>query len=559
MKRIYFLVLLSLAFAMLSASAQPFVAEYFHEKVIVVGFDAKIIDNPQGRIDYSTESGVVEIGVSSFDQLAVEYDFVELEQMFQQIRYKDWNENGIYLQNIYRVFLAENTEIERAVKALAADPNIIFAEYETINRPRYTPNDPNFSTQWHHPVIFTPETWDYTTGSEEIVVGIVDSGIYFTHEDLQDNIWINEAELPDFNIDQILETGVVSGGDGIDNDGNGYVDDVIGYNFYGSSNNQAYQYYESNDHGTHVAGCAGAVGDNEIGLVGSSLNVKLMGTRHAPTFMDYPYVQNGYDGITYCVDSGADIINCSWGGPGSGTMPNSVINYATSNGALVVTAAGNSNTEHTNYYQDYPADATNALCVAATDQYDNKAGFSDFGEPIDISAPGVGIQSTIIGGSGYSAFNGTSMASPVVAGVAALVLSVNPDLQPLELRSRLMDTADNIDDINEDYIGLLGTGRVNAFRASLYDHIPNLTIESVSFSESTELSDGDGNVNPGEIALIDLEIANASFEGGTWADAAAVQFSVTSSNPQVTFWMEARTLRFHRLPVAKLSLPMPIP
>ncbi|MFO7896912.1 MAG: S8 family serine peptidase, partial [Candidatus Cloacimonadales bacterium] len=293
--------------------------------------------------------------------------------------------------------------------------------------------------------------------------------------------------------------------------------------------------YESNDHGTHVAGCAGAVGDNEIGLVGSSLNVKIMGTRHAPTFMDHPYVQNGYDGITYCVDSGAQIINCSWGGPGSGTMPNSVINYATSNGALVVAAAGNSNTEHTVYHQDYPSDATNAMSVAATDQYDNKAGFSDFGEPIDISAPGVGIQSTIIGGSGYSAFNGTSMASPVVAGVAALVLSMNPDLQPLELRGRLMDTADNIDANNEDYIGLLGAGRVNAFRATLYDHIPNLTIQSVNFSESDELSDGDGNPNPGEIALIELEIANASFEGGTWADAANVEFTVTSDNPQVSF------------------------
>lgn len=533
MRKVIFVLLLLATMAILSASNQPFVKEFFHEKTILAGFTAESVNNRDGIINFTRNEGVVQTGLAGFDRVSAEYRFTDMEQMFGKIMNKDWNENGIYLQNIYRIKLERNDNIEQALDALLKEGAIVFAEYETINRIKNIPNDPLFGSQWHHPQVQAPQAWDYTTGSDDVIIGIVDSGIYFTHEDLKDNIWINEGETTGFDVDNILATGNVTGGNGIDDDGNGYVDDVIGYNFYGSDNNDSYQDYYSNDHGTHVAGCAGAVGNNGIGVTGSSQNIKLISSRHAPTNQDYPYVQDGYSGITYCADNGASVINCSWGGPGSGTVPNSVINYATSAGALVVVAAGNDNTEHNTSYQDYPSDCTNALCVAATDQDDEKTSFSDYGLPIDISCPGIAIKSTVISGSGYESFQGTSMASPIVAGIAALVLSVHPDTEPLALRDRLMTTSDYIDDINPGYEGLLGSGRVNSFQAVMYDIIPSLSIASSNFYEVE--GDGDGLPNPGEICNIEFMLQNGFFSGGFWADANDVVVTVTSTDPAVSF------------------------
>lgn len=535
MRKVIFVLLLLASMAILSASNQPFVKEFFHENTILAGFTAESVNNRDGIINFTRNEGVVETGITGFDRVSAEYRFTDMEQMFGKIQNKDWNENGIYLQNIYRIKLERNDNIEQALTALLNEGTIVFAEYETINRIKSIPNDPLFGTQWHHPQVQAPQAWDYTTGSEEIIIGIVDSGIYFTHEDLKDNIWINEGETAGFDVENILATGNVTGGNGQDDDGNGYVDDVIGYNFYGTDNNDSYQDFGTNDHGTHVAGCAGAVGDNGIGVTGSSQNIKLISSRHAPTNQDYPYVQDGYSGITYCADNGASVINCSWGGPGSGTVPNSVINYATSAGALVVTAAGNDDTEHNTSYQDYPSDCTNAICVAATDQNDEKTSFSDYGLPIDISCPGIAIKSTVISGSGYESFQGTSMASPIVAGIAALVLSVHPELDPLALRARLMDTSDYIDIINPDYAGLLGAGRVNSFQAVMYDIIPSLTIESSHFYEVDGSGDGDGVPNPGEICNLELMLQNGFFSGGFWAEANGVTVTVSSTEPSVNF------------------------
>jgi subtilisin family serine protease len=157
-----------------------------------------------------------------------------------------------------------------------------------------------------------------------------------------------------------------------------------------------------------------------------------------------------------CRRIGADIIKSQLGRTGTGAYPNSIVNYITALGALLVTAAGNDNTEHTASYQDYPSDCTNALCVASTGQNDVKSGFSDYGATIDICAPGEGILSTIIAGNGYDAFDGTSMASPNTAGVAALVKALHPTLTPAQLMQRLMMTADYIYEANPSYVDKLG-------------------------------------------------------------------------------------------------------
>jgi len=540
MKRLIFIIFITcLITVFLSADISLFIPEYFHEKIIIACFEKEAVGNRDGIIDFEVINGTIKTGLQSFDRLAEQHGFVDLNRLFDSVKNLDWNDNGVYIQNIFRIHLESNSNIETALSDLQNDPHIVYAEYETINRLRYIPDDPSYPVQWHLPKIECPETWDYTVGDEDIVIGIVDSGIKWNHPDLMDNIWVNQPEL-DAGMTINWANGTFSGGNGIDDDGNGRIDDVIGYNFFGADNNDSYQDWENNDHGTHVAGCAGAVGDNGIGVVGASMTVQLISARHAPTTYDYDFVQDGYSGIMYCADSGADIINCSWGGPGGGGTANNVINYATNQGALVICAAGNDNTEHTDFYQDYPSDCDNAISVAATDQNDFKADFSDYGEPIDVSAPGVNIKSTIIANDGYASYQGTSMASPIVCGLAVLVKSIHPDITPLNLKSRIENTTDYIDTINPDYAGLLGSGRVNAFQATMYDLIPKLTVEAFNLVELD--GDGDGITNPGEVLQLTVMIQNGYFAAGFWADATGVTATLSCENPEVEILQETSNL-----------------
>ncbi len=383
---------------------------------------------------------MVHTGLESFDALAVEYQIVELKQMHPYVKDPAWNDNGIYLQNHYRIMLASDDRIDEAVAALSKDKHLIYAELEGINRQKFVPNDPMLSMQYTHTRLQSFDAWDYVMGSHDVVVAITDSGVKWNHPDLRANLWINPAEAPGMTIN--WDAGTITGGNNADAaEGGNKIDDLVGWDFVGNDNNPI-QPWAYNDHGTHVAGCAGAVGHNEIGVVGTSPIVSILVCKGAPDNQNSTGVQFAYDQVKYAGEVGADIINASWGGPGSGTYPNSIVNYVTALGATVVAAAGNENLEHTSSYQDYPADCTNALNVAATNVNDIKASFSDYGEPIDICAPGDGILSTIIGGNGYDSYGGTSMASPVAAGVAALVKSLHPEYTSQQLRDRLMYTAD---------------------------------------------------------------------------------------------------------------------
>ena len=510
----------------------PFSEEYFYPKSIIVGFEWDAIGNRECILDSEVRNGIIETGITSFDRLSEQYEFVDLKQSVDFVKDLDWNDNGIYPRCIYKITLAKNDNIEVALKALMADPNIIFAEYEPVYKVDHIPNDASYDMQWAHQFIQTEPAWDYVTGSEEVIIGIVDSGIKWNHPDLQDNIWINEPELNSTSGGNAMTinwtAGTVSGGNGIDDDGNGRVDDCIGYNFYGSPSNQSYQGYVENDHGTHVAGCAGAVGDNYIGVTGPMMNVKLISSRHSPTNFATPSIYNGYDGIYYCADTGADIINCSWGGTGGGYTANTAINYAVSHGSMVTCAAGNDNVNLA-LEPSYPANATDAVCVASTGpSSDTKAGSSCFGTPVDVSAPGDDILSTIIDNNGYARFSGTSMASPIAAGVAGIIKSIHTDLTPAELKARLELTCDNIDDLNPDYVGWLGAGRVNAFKGAMYDLIPNLTISEMTILEQS--GDGDGIPNPGEEISLMINLANDAF----WLDAEDITTTLSCNVAEVT-------------------------
>ncbi len=534
MKKQNIVLTLLILIAISSLSALKFDPDYFHSRSIVSCFTMESVGNIEGKLDFTIVDGTVKTGLASFDILAAEFEIVGLEQMHPLVKMPEWNDKGMYLQNIYRIKLASDDRMDEAVAILAKNEHLHYAELETINRSYFVPNDPLINQQYALDAIRAFEAWDYIQGSHEVVIAITDSGVKWNHPDLRANIWINAAEAHNMSLD--WENGLVLGGDGINNNGGSYgkVDDLIGWDFFNNDNNPM-QNWTNNDHGTHVAGCAGAVGNNGIGVAGPSPIVSIMSCKGASNTSNSTGISYGYNQMQYAAEMGAHIINASWGGPGSGTYPNQIVNYCTNMGALVVTAAGNSNLEHgVGGYNDYPADATNALCVASTNSGDYKSSFSDYGAPIDISAPGEGIMSTIIAGNGYAAYDGTSMASPIVAGVAALVKAMHPGLPPLDLKARLEMTADYIYDKNPNYVGKLGSGRVNAFAATMYDKIPYIVIDEMLLEEIA--GDGDSVPNPGETVRLKLQLYNYldPFTGLSWANATGVVATIRCHYPGVT-------------------------
>jgi subtilisin family serine protease len=313
-----------------------------------------------------------------------------------------------------------------------------------------TPNDFEFARQWAlsnpggtdaktNADIDATEAWAYTTGDKKVIVAVVDTGIDYFHEDLVDNLWVNQKEIP-FN--------------GIDDDGNGFVDDYYGYDFVSNDSDP----FDDNEHGTHVAGIIGARGNNGMGISGVCWNVSIMAVK-AFDENGNGNVSDAISAITYAVKNGARIINASWSSDEKSRALEEVCQYAADAGVLIVAAAGNSHTDA----PVYPAGYDTVLAVGATDAKDARATFSNSGAYVDVAAPGVDILSTLPE-NGYGLLSGTSMAAPHVAGVAALVLSRHPEYGRQELFDILINSVDPI-----TFDQPLGNGRINAARAVLMD------------------------------------------------------------------------------------------
>ncbi len=356
------------------------------------------------------------------------------------------------------------------VAARLADlPQVEYAEPKYYSYLCDVPNDSDYAAmqQVYFDRMNVPAGWTLQKGGTDIVIATVDGGTFWRHTDLQENIWINPAE--DLNHDGIFQQFPAPAGDlnGIDDDNNGYVDDVVGWNFTNSRNDPRGSLPGNANHGTKTASLFGAVTNNNRGMAGTSWNCRIMAVCAADPKIDNR-VLYGFKGIQYAAAMGACVINCSWGRPGgTGTfsqMEQDVITAATEAGALIVAAAGNykHNIDDIPYY---PAAYDHVLSVGATlDTSDAITDFTDYGLNVSVFAPGVNIRVALNNGS-YGTDQGTSDASPLVAGLAGLLKAAHPGWAPEQIAQQIRMTADPIDGSNPSFAGSLAHGRVNFYRA----------------------------------------------------------------------------------------------
>lgn len=365
---------------------------------------------------------------------------------------------------------------KRDSRILKVEPNY----YRSIN---LTPNDTYFSQLWGlnntgqtsgtvDADIDAPEAWNITTGSTDVVVAVIDTGVDYTHPDLAGNMWVNTLE----------QNGIT----GIDDDGNGYVDDIYGYDAINDDGDPM----DDNFHGTHCAGTIGAIGNNSTGVTGVCWNVKIMavkflGAGGSGTNSD------AIESINYAVANGADILSNSYGGDTFSYSENAAIENARDNGVLFVAAAGNSGSNN-DLYPHYPAsyEVSNVIAVAATDHDDSLAYFSNYGvSTVELAAPGVDIKSTFptymtsemsIRGfaTHYETISGTSMATPHVSGAVALLLANQPSISLADLKTKITWGGDYIEELANK---IISRKRLNVYKSLLTED--GMNVESPNGSE----------------------------------------------------------------------------
>lgn len=302
---------------------------------------------------------------------------------------------------------------ETVAQKYQQNPLVEYAEPDAIARAVEIPNDPEFPNQWGQNKINSPAAWNTTSGNPAVQIAVLDTGITNNHDDLtgQVEMWTNFTDSP--------------------------------------------SPYDQNNHGSHVAGIAAAVTNNNLGVAGTGRNSRLYSVKVLNDSGSgyYSWIING---IYWAADNGAEVINMSLGGTSGSTALRQAVDYAWSKSVVLTAAAGNNGSSS----RLYPAYYTNSIAVAATDQNDGKASWSNYGSWVDVAAPGVNIISTTPGNN-YAYYSGTSMASPHAAGVAALIKSAFPDYTNQQVRNRLEATADKINGTGTFW----ASGRINAAAA----------------------------------------------------------------------------------------------
>jgi hypothetical protein len=441
---------------------------------------------------YADESGKHVSGQASLDRVMSEQGVIAAEALFGGTLPKETD-----LSRIYRLQLAEYRDVTLAADALSRDPNVEYAEPDYIASQITPPNDPRYGEQWALNRIQAEGAWDVVTGTAGVVIAIIDSGIDLTHPDLAPNLWVNPGEIA---------------GNSQDDDGNGFIDDIRGWNFVNANNDVS----DENGHGTLVSGISAARTNNGIGIAGVCWTCRIMPVKvmQPSGFANYSDIALG---VQYAAAKGARVINLSLGGYANSQALRDAISAAVDQGVTVVGGAGNDNSST----PFYPAAYDNVIAVAGTTITDTRASFSNYGAWVDVSAPGAGILSTAAGGD-YVTTNGTSMAAPFASGMAALLTTLHPEWTPAFVRAQLVHTADDIDALIPGYEGLLGSGRINA-TAAVQPSSPIFTMSGYNVNGVPN-----GRPNFGQGAAIQVGVLN------DWAVATGVTGNLTTTDTFVT-------------------------
>lgn len=487
--------------------------------LLAFGFECRAQDQ-----DYVPNQVIVKFrkDVQSADAQGIKYGLnAAIDKRLDLIQAELWKITGI--------------TVEQAIHQFKNDPRIEFIEPNYILHAVETiPGDPDFDSLWgmHNTAqtggkvdadIDAPEAWDTRTDCSNLVVGVIDTGVDYNHPDLQANIWTNPGEIA---------------GNGVDDDGNGFVDDIHGWDFVNNDNDPMDDHY----HGTHVSGTIAAAGNNDVGVVGVCWQGQIMALK----FLDgggFGTTDGAIEAIEYATmmkqDFGIDVrlTNNSWGGGGYSQALYDAIKASEEADMLFVAAAGNSGSNNDGQPQ-YPSglDLNSIIAVAATDHDDKLSYFSNYGETsVDLAAPGSAILSTTPGG-GYDYLNGTSMAAPHVSGVVALTWSSEPQLSNLKIKDIILNAADPV----ESLAGITVTGgRLNAFKSIVAvsdqvspNQVDDLVVEEVDF-DSVSLSwtaTGDDGTN-GRASYYDIRFADFGIDDTNFDQATPVSDEPAPAEP----------------------------
>jgi len=417
--------------------------------------DGRIWFRVEAASNFINQSQIIDVNNIPFDvseeilSLSKTYSLLKLSKPFSKAT------SSKELLNTYLLTFKDYSKVDEIIEDLSQNINIKYAEKIPLDKEIYTPDDQHLSSCWSINKTQAELAWDISKGDSNIVVAIVEGAIQVTHEDLKNVLWINKDEIPNNNIDD---------------DNNGYVDDINGWDI---ADNDADVNPPNNSWtlGVHVAGIAGAETDNAIGIPSIGFGISIMPIKSTQDASGPGFVESGYDAIYYAALNNANVINCSWGGTNFSQTGQDIVNWAWNRGSIVVAASGNGdlltgigiNIDVTNMY---PCNFDHVIGVASSASNDIKATSSNYGNVIDVTAPGVNIFSCFPGNN-YTSNSGTSMASPFVAGLLGLMISYKPNFPKEQIISCMYSSCDNIDSQNPGYVGKLGAGRVNSYQAML--------------------------------------------------------------------------------------------
>ncbi len=462
-------------------------------------------------------------GIDAFDRQAEKYSVTAIEKAFPSldiiVMHRPLLPSAEALRRVYLIQYASPHIPALVAQDLATASGVDYVEpvyrkelYGAVSQDEgarlATPNDPGYSLQTHLPRMQLPSAWDVIKGEDSTaVIAIVDGGTNWQHEDLEANVWTNPNEIA---------------GNGIDDDNNGFVDDLHGWNFNADTADPSGPASSSSAwHGTAVAGAAAAVTDNNTGIAGSSWNALFMAVNASCS--DLVLLCHTTRGIVYAGMNGADVVTASFGSPTASITAEMAIQAALDEGTLVVAASGNA-TVNVDLTPHYPSSFPTTLSVGGIRKTSDSNVFN-YGQSVNVFAPGTSIDLTSPSNQ-YSSGSGTSFSVPLVAGVAALVKTAFPSFSPEEVREQIRLTAVNIDTANPQFTGKMGRGKVDADRAVTAAPVPGIRVVAWSYANQ----DGNTQINSGDqvqatITFKNFHGAGADIFAELTSDAAYLQWS----------------------------------